>query len=1085
MFLGVALGATLPGAAQTVTGADMPGYTQTLGVNPKQPNASYSAQLAESSIPGNILWPGEQPTFTIQIVNNTAQPLQAKGKVDVIAYGTKGRPGDIWIPQMFKIADVGSVPVAVEIAANGFHDLTIAPKIPARLGAYALVVDLGAQGRQFVTSFVRTFAATTQRLQYPKFCLDELPLPVLKRLGVQAIRYGVGYKPTTDPDFPQWFQEQRAKLQAFRDANIAVLFMVGGGEFFVPMQPLGRPRPWLDAQDTMRDTKFDLAWLPSYDADFQKWCRLFAGQLGWPKGPINAFSLWNEPWEGISISGWGADMLRYREIFTAMAEGVELARHEDGADVLLGGCDSTSNAMDKLFGDGKDTFLKWFDFVSIHYQGLAPNSTVKMWVNRKAPHGRVRIWDTESWVANTDDRVAAVVAGDRAAGYDRAMGIYGGNIAEEHEGEIRSADGSSHRVRTVNAWSVAASVGASQHFIGEREFKTLLFKQGLPWIMVFHGRRNGQGVEDPDDGTVVVVGDLGEEFGSDTMLFRTARGLKELAHKEAVRHQLAALRPDAPAREREALETALDTDEVLSGATMTLASRPGIHLYNFYGNPVPPQNGKIVVPLDGRGFFLRSDSAKGSFDRLLDAIHHAYVAGIEPLATIAHDLTAPIAQRPVLRLSLTNILNRPVQGTLKVTLGRLTLQAPTFLRIAANTTQELELPVIGGTPAPNNTYPLTLLFDAGRDGKTIHHEELHVNTIARRTITVDGNLDDWKGVLPQTIVGAGHPSRSLTEAAWFPFKPFDPSVKRGFATGYLAYDANYFYFAAKIADDTPEEGMVRFETRNDDDYFYPEKSYVERLKNPQIAPVTDHDTDTPQALLWPEGVRRYTYRKDPELPSGNAPNHDNVQIAFNVLPPDEKPWYLCPPGTMPGFTTYKDTDYEYALNSVAPKYGGGVEIWRLEVPGMPHKHFYPRQPKSPYDGPVRDGKLAIRREGNTRIVECALPWTEIPEVKRRMEAGQTIKFSFRVNDNADVGCMELSRRRSVAKRNGSFHVDWVEHWANELEFGFEQPPVLKRRSEMRSLPARADLTPGPTPCRSFLTRRGENPHRGVASQRGD
>ena len=68
----------------------------------------------------------------------------------------------------------------------------------------------------------------------------------------------------------------------------------------------------------------------------------------------------------------------------------------------------------------------------------------------------------------------------------------------------------------------------------------------------------------------------------------------------------------------------------------------------------------------------------------------------------------------------------------------------------------------------------------------------------------------------------------------------------------------------------------------------------------------------------------------------------------------------------------------------------------------------------------------------------AIPWTEMPEVKARLDAGQTIKFSFRVNDNAGGGCMELSRGRSVAKRNGSFLADWVEHWANEVEFGLER-----------------------------------------------
>ena len=58
-------------------------------------------------------------------------------------------------------------------------------------------------------------------------------------------------------------------------------------------------------------------------------------------------------------------------------------------------------------------------------------------------------------------------------------------------------------------------------------------------------------------------------------------------------------------------------------------------------------------------------------------------------------------------------------------------------------------------------------------------------------------------------------------------------------------------------------------------------------------------------------------------------------------------------------------------------------------------------------------------------------------MKARLVADQPIKFSFRVNDN-NGPALELSRQRSVAKRNASFHVDWVEHWANEIEFGWEK-----------------------------------------------
>jgi hypothetical protein len=249
---------------------------------------------------------------------------------------------------------------------------------------------------------------------------------------------------------------------------------------------------------------------------------------------------------------------------------------------------------------------------------------------------------------------------------------------------------------------------------------------------------------------------------------------------------------------------------------------------------------------------------------------------------------------------------------------------------------------------------------------------MHVNVIAKRTIEVDGKLDDWKDIPPQTVI-AGDAKPSLTESAWFPFQKFDETVSRGFGSGYLAYDEHFFYFAAKIADDTPDDGMVRFEKRDDDEYFYPATSlgYDDRDKNKPGA--NDKRTYT-----WPPDVRRYSYRKNPELPSGNFPNHDNVQIAFNVLPPEQKSRYINPPGTMPGYIAYPDTDYEYALNPVAEKYGGGTEIWRLRSPGMPDKNFYPRQGASPKDGPVRGGKLVITRDGNTRSWKPPSPGPSSP-----------------------------------------------------------------------------------------------------------
>ena len=64
--------------------------------------------------------------------------------------------------------------------------------------------------------------------------------------------------------------------------------------------------------------------------------------------------------------------------------------------------------------------------------------------------------------------------------------------------------------------------GAALHFIGQREFRELLFQNGLPWVMVFDGE-NGNA----EDGTIVVAGDLREAFNPDELLFRNVKGLAQ------------------------------------------------------------------------------------------------------------------------------------------------------------------------------------------------------------------------------------------------------------------------------------------------------------------------------------------------------------------------------------------------------------------------------------------------------------------------------------------------------------------------------------------------------------------------------
>ncbi len=356
---------------------------------------------------------------------------------------------------------------------------------------------------------------------------------------------------------------------------------------------------------------------------------------------------------------------------------------------------------------------------------------------------------------------------------------------------------------------------------------------------------------------------------------------------------------------------------------------------------------------------------------------------------VAGDLTATIENRPAMKLRLTNVLNRPIQGTITAQLGDLQIQTPeSEIRLEAHQTREVVLQIVGGRADEGNSYPLSVTFDTGPDGKAEHRESMRVDSIAKHTIAVDGNLEDWQGAIPQSVDDEQRIGLSMTEAAYLPFQKVEESRGSGTATAWLAHDQDHFYFAARVSG--KGEGMIRFETRDDDRYFYPEKV-----------------TDEGKELLWPAGVRRFSYRRDPDLPSGNG--QFNIQIAFNVVPPEEKPMLTHPTGTMPRFMSYMDTDYEFALNPVADQYGG----------------------------PVKTGSLIVRPDGDGRIFECAIPWSEMPLVKQRLDAGQTVKFSYRINKGS--AAYELAVGRSVSKDNPwAFHNDWSTHWANELEFGAEK-----------------------------------------------
>jgi hypothetical protein len=136
-----------PAPAQMKTGAEMKNFDVVLGVKSGERSYPFTVRYTKSTIPGNVLFPGEQGTLSFVLQNHQDRPIRLRGAVDVIPYGTRGIPGDIWLPEVVRLGKTIVVPLAVDIPAKAATSVTITPPIPEAKGAYALVVDLGPHGR--------------------------------------------------------------------------------------------------------------------------------------------------------------------------------------------------------------------------------------------------------------------------------------------------------------------------------------------------------------------------------------------------------------------------------------------------------------------------------------------------------------------------------------------------------------------------------------------------------------------------------------------------------------------------------------------------------------------------------------------------------------------------------------------------------------------------------------------------------------------------------------------------------------------------------------------------------------------------
>jgi hypothetical protein len=135
---------------QMVTGAGMDDFARTFSLR----DGGFEVVELRCDPPANVLWPGESPSLVFRVKNTGKTPLKGPARCDVARYGTRGRPGDMWRPVVFKIADGKPVEVALDLEPGGTATVSVKPEIPETFGGYALVLDLGEAGRKFAATLV-------------------------------------------------------------------------------------------------------------------------------------------------------------------------------------------------------------------------------------------------------------------------------------------------------------------------------------------------------------------------------------------------------------------------------------------------------------------------------------------------------------------------------------------------------------------------------------------------------------------------------------------------------------------------------------------------------------------------------------------------------------------------------------------------------------------------------------------------------------------------------------------------------------------------------------------------------------------
>ena len=451
--------------------------------------------------------------------------------------------------------------------------------------------------------------------------------------------------------------------------------------------------------------------------------------------------------------------------------------------------------------------------------------------------------------------------------------------------------------------------------------------------------------------------------------------------------------------------TGRSNQELDAGGTLSIESARGLRAFDCTGREIRPSWGKLTVPFGEFPVYVTTDEL--DVISLRGRIAAARIENVTPVNLYALSLPEPAEKPQLLRVRVENQMNRTVKGTLTVQAGPKGKPESTDFQIPAAQLQEVPILWPGVAASPQNEYAVALT--ARTDAGTATRRQIVAAAVfARKSVTVDGALDDWRGVTPVLLDSARLKTGvDLTQYLLNPHleRPTGtPEDKRIVARVYTAYDDSNVYLAAEVN----EEGLV-----------CPAGEPAIKGRGPG-AKVT-----LPYKNAMPGGLNHIRY-------AGDA-------LLFSFGFRDRVPGWgrqMDDPYAWKGH--FYDTDYHYVAH-ISTEGDQLIRQWGADTP----RRMAYQTVLHPGYGPVPGAKIVIKRDEQKKITvyELSIPRAELALFD---PAKGRCRFGFVLCNNEKLGLqggLQWSEAAGVFDHwlsSGSFAPSWTSMLPCQTFFGIEK-----------------------------------------------